>query len=139
MTATHGSSSSKLTGGADRPSFMPQYAVRYAAATADILRASGAGKQRLAICHTARLRDGGSRDGAIPPGDVQNLRPEPFAGVNAANIARGSSRPCSGAQTSDFVGLFPRRCDLSTAQTRIRSRRILTQRRRYRRRQSALA
>lgn len=70
------------------PAFMPQrFVPGAAAATADILRASGAGKQRRHPVTQLNPRDGGLRDGAILTGDVQNLRPEPFAGVNAANIA----------------------------------------------------
>ncbi|CNU52011.1 Uncharacterised protein [Salmonella enterica subsp. enterica serovar Bovismorbificans] len=86
---------------------MPQrFVPGAAAATADILRASGAGKQRRHPVTQLNPRDGGLRDGAILAGDVQNLRPEPFAGVNAANIAGVVDLAWLMAQTSDFVGLF---------------------------------
>ncbi len=70
---------------------MPQcFAPGAAAATAiscgRVVPESSAGTQSHSSIH-----DGGLRDGAILTGDVQNLRPEPFAGVNAAN--KVSSRP----------------------------------------------
>ena len=67
---------------------MPQRFMPGAAATAaNILRASGAGEQRWNPVAQLNPRGGGLRNGTIFAGDVQDFGPEPFAGIDAANIA----------------------------------------------------
>ena len=70
------------------PAFMPKGFVPGAAAAAtNILRAGGPGKQGRHPVAQLNPRRGGLGDGAVLAGHVEDLGPEPFAGVDTADIA----------------------------------------------------
>ena len=91
------------------PALMPQRFMSGATATtANILRARGAGEQgRHPV---AQLNPGGGslRDGAVLTRNVQNFRPEPFAGVNAADVAGIIGFARRMAQAGDGFRFFDR-------------------------------
>lgn len=91
------------------PAFVPQRFVPGATATAtDILRTGGAGKQGGYPVTKLNPRRRGLRDGAIFASDVKDLGPEPFAGVDAADIARVVFFTRRVAQAGDGLRLLHR-------------------------------
>ena len=91
------------------PAFVPQgFMPGAAAAAAQILRTGGAGEQGGYPVAKLHPRGGCLGDGAIFPGDVEDFGPEPFAGVNPANIARVILFARLVAQAGDRLGFLDR-------------------------------
>ena len=77
-----------------------------AASAANILRTGGAGEQGGNPVTQLNPRCRSLRDGRIGTGDMQDFGPEPFAGINAADIAGVIDLARCMAQAGDFFGFF---------------------------------
>ncbi|CCJ96418.1 hypothetical protein BN131_4091 [Cronobacter malonaticus 681] len=91
------------------PAFMPQrFMTGAATAAANIRRAGGAGEQGGHPIAQLNPRGGSLRQGAVLACHMQDLGPEPFAGVNPADVARIVRFARRMAQAGDFFRFLHR-------------------------------
>ena len=91
------------------PAFVPQRLMSGAATSAtNILRAGGIGKQSWYPVAQLNPRCGRLRHGAVLASHMQDFCPEPFAGINTANIAGVVNIARRVAQTGNLFRFFNR-------------------------------
>ena len=97
----------KTGGRQTAPAFMPQRFMPGAtAAPTDILRTRGARKQGRHPVAQFNPGDGGLGDRVVFAGNMKDLCPEPFTGVNAADVAGVIDLTWRMAQTGNRFGFF---------------------------------